>query len=408
VRGSVRKRGRSWEYNVDVGLAAAQRCQECNKRLWIERRPLDACPTCGGKLAETEERRRAIKGGYPTQKECQAALAKVLTAVDEARYVAPSRITLKDYLTQEWLPAIEGTIRPTTYSSYKMLIERHIVPELGLLKLQKLTAARINAFYAKLLKEGRCRGSGGLSPASVCRVHAALHRALRDAVRWERLTTSPADAADPPRSSQTQRDLPAWNREQLGAFLAHVAEDRLSAMWRVLAMTGARRGEVLGLRWEDLDLEAATLVIRRSLVPVNGEVKVSEPKTARGRRTIALDPETLAALRAHAARQADEQSEWDKAWTDSGYIFTREDGQPLHPERISALFRRLVKAACLPTIPLHGLRHTHATLALSAGVNPRIVSGRLGHATVALTLDVYSHVLPQADAEAAERIAALI
>ena len=143
------------------------------------------------------------------------------------------------------------------------------------------------------------------------------------------------------------------------------------------------------------------------MVPMGAKVLISEPKTARGRRRIALDPLTLEALKAHAAKQADERACCD-AWNETGYIFTTEDGQPLDPHRISKAFERHLHAAALPRIPLHGLRHTYATLALSSGVNPRIVSGRLGHSTVALTLDIYSHVLPQADQDAADRIAALI
>jgi integrase len=244
-------------------------------------------------------------------------------------------------------------------------------------------------------------------PATVRRIHATLHRALKDAVRWSRLATNPVDAADPPRGKAEQRDLPAWSGQQLAAFLQTVKDERLFCFWRLLAMTGARRGEALGLRWEDLDVEAATITIRRALVPLGADVLISEPKTTRGRRTIALDPATFAALKAHAARQADERSACD-AWTETGYIFTTEEGRPLDPHRISKAFERHLRAAALPRIPLHGLRHTYATLALSSGVNPRIVSGRLGHSTVALTLDIYSHVLPQADHEAADRIAALI
>jgi integrase len=172
-------------------------------------------------------------------------------------------------------------------------------------------------------------------------------------------------------------------------------------------MTGCRRGEALGLNWDDLDLEANTITIRRALVPLGATVIVSEPKTARGRRRIALDPLTIEALKDHAALQADEQTRCE-SWNETGYIFTTEEGQPLGPHRISKTFERHLHAAALPRIPLHGLRHTYATLALSSGVNPRIVSGRLGHSTVALTLDIYSHVLPQADAEAAQRIAALV
>ena len=410
MRGHIRRRGKaSFEYIVDIGLASAQRCQSCNRRFWVERKPRESCPKCGGKLRETEERRRAIKGGYATRKACQAALNKVLVAVEARSFVPTTRITLKAFLLAEWLPAVKGTLRPTTYASYAMLAQEHVIPRLGGLQLQRLNAAAINALYAYLLEEGRVRGEGGLSTSSVRRVHAVLHRACRDAVRWGRLTTNPVEAADPPKTSAEHSDrLPVWTGAQLAAFLASVADDRLYALWRLLAMTGMRRGEALGLQWSCLDMESSTVTICRAWVPVNGIGQMSEPKTKRGRRTIALDPVTLAALKAHAARQADEQLHWDETWRNSGFVFTGTDGQPLHPWVVSKAFRIQIKAAMLPPIPLHGLRHTYATLALAAGINPRIVSARLGHATVALTLDVYSHVLPQADQEAADRIAELL
>jgi integrase len=290
-----------------------------------------------------------------------------------------------------------------------MLAKQHIVPRLGNLPLQKLSAGAINSLYAHLAEHGRVHGEGALSASSVRRVHAVLHRACRDAVRWGRLTVNPVDAADPPKvSAEHSEKLPAWSGEQLGAFLRHVADDRLFALWRLLAMTGMRRGEALGLKWDDLDMETGTVTIRRSWIPVNGIPQMSEPKTKRGRRTIALDPVTFEALKAHAARQADEQADWEEAWVNSNFVFTRENGEPLHPWKVSKTFRDHFKAAALPAIPLHGLRHSYATLALSSGVNPRIVSARLGHSTVALTLDVYSHVLPQQDRDAAEAIADLL
>jgi integrase/predicted RNA-binding Zn-ribbon protein involved in translation (DUF1610 family) len=328
MRGHVRRRGKtSFEYIVDIGTASAQRCQSCNRRFWIERKPRESCPKCGGQLRETEERRRAIKGGFATQRECQAALNKVLTAVEARTFVAPTRITVKAFLLNEWLPAVKGTVRPTTYASYTMLAKEHIIPRLGGLQLQNLTPAAVNALYAYLAEEGRVRGQGGLSASSVRRVHAVLHRACRDAVRWGRLTVNPVAAADPPKASAEHVErLPVWTAEQLSAFLASIADNRLFALWRLLAMTGMRRGEALGLAWEDLDMEAGRLTIRRAWVPVNGVAQMSEPKTRRGRRTIALDPVTFEALKAHAARQADEQSQCVGAWVDSCFVFTRKDG----------------------------------------------------------------------------------
>ena len=202
---------------------------------------------------------------------------------------------------------------------------------------------------------------------------------------------NPVAGADPPKASAEHHDrLPVWNAEQLSAFLGHVADDRLYALWRLLAMTGMRRGEALGLGWEDTDMEQGSLTIRRAWIPVNGVAQFSEPESRRSQRTIALDPVTVEALRAHAARQAGEQRTWQGSAAEVGLVFTRLDGRPLVPWVVSKAFREHSKAAILPPIPLHGLRHTYATLALASGVNPRIVSGRLGHATVALTLDVYS------------------
>jgi integrase len=409
MRGHIRKRGDpgSYEYIVDVGMAVAQRCQSCGRRFWLERKPKEHCPTCGGELTDSEERRRKTQAGFASRKEAETAMNKVMAAVAEQSYVVTTRISLREFLLKEWLPAIKGTLRPTTYASYEMHVAGHIIPALGALPLAKLTAPAINAFYAQLLEDGRTNGHGGLSPATVRRIHATLHRAGRDAVRWQRLAVNPVSSADPPRGQSTVRDLPAWNATQLAGFLSSVKDDRLSALWRLMAMTGMRRGEALGLRWDDLDLEAATITIRRALVPLGGKVEVSEPKTVRGRRRIALDPVTLQALKDHAGRQADERSASEK-WAETGYIFTTEDGEPLDPHRLSKTFEHHLRAAALPRIPLHGLRHTYATLALSSGVNPRIVSGRLGHSTVALTLDIYSHVLPQQDQDAADRIAALI
>ena len=185
-----------------------------------------------------------------------------------------------------------------------------------------------------------------------------------------------------------------------------MSQDRLYPLWRFLAMTGCRRGEALGLTWRDLDIEGGRVAIVRALVPIGGKLIETEPKTKRGRRLIALDAETVVVLRVHAAAQLSEQQELGDDWIDSGRVFTARSGEQLHPERISALFARLVRTAALPPIPLHGLRHTYASLALAKGVNAGIVSRRLGHATVAFTLDIYSHVLPQVDAEAAEVIAA--
>ncbi len=165
-----------------------------------------------------------------------------------------------------------------------------------------------------------------------------------------------------------------------------------------------RRGEALGLRWSDVDLENGRLAVRRALIPISRDVVVSEPKTVKGRRVIALDPGTVEVLKAQAARQLEEQKEWDELWIESGLVFTAENGAALDPESVTRYFRQAVRRSMLPSIRLHDLRHTHATLALQAGIHPKVVSERLGHATVSITLDTYSHAIPAMQEEAAALI----
>ena len=408
MRGHLRKR-RTWEYILELGPQAAQRCTSCGRRHWVEGKDRKTCPACGGELGETIERRQRCQAGFATRKVAEVALTTVLSNLENGIYSERKDVTLEEFLLQEWLPAIENTIRSTTHASYSNHVQKHILPALGQVKLKKLTPVMINALYARLRKDGKVCGSGGLSANSVRRVHATLHRALNDAVRWDRLARNPCDAADPPRlgldpAEKTQ----AWTNLELRQFLEAVKFDRLYPLWLTLAMTGLRRGEALALRWTDVDLERARVSVRRSLVPINGTVEVHEPKTSRGQRLVALDPFTVSVLKAWSRRQKEERLEGGPAWTDSGLVFTRADGKLIHPERLSKGFRVAVKKSGLRQIHLHDLRHTHATLALEAGVHPKVVSDRLGHSTVAITLDIYSHAIPALSEEAAATVAALV
>jgi len=304
---------------------------------------------------------------------------------------------------------VKATIRPSTYNSYVQHVECHIVPHIGTVKLQKLSGAQVNVLYAKLAESGRKDGKSGLSAMTIHHVHACLHKACKDAVRWGHISRNPLDAADPPRKkSDGTKEMQTWTKEQLKAFLEAVQDERLSPLWHTIAMTGMRRGEAIGLRWSDVDLEAGRLSVRRALIPINREVVVREPKTAKGRRVIALDPATVEVLKAQAARQLDEQRDWDEAWVETGLVFTQENGEALDPETVTRYFRQAVKKSMLPQIRLHDLRHTHATLALQAGIHPKVVSERLSHATISITLDTYSHAIPAMQEGAAALIAELV
>jgi integrase len=200
----------------------------------------------------------------------------------------------------------------------------------------------------------------------------------------------------------------AWTAAEARRFLEHVADDRLYAMWALFLATGLRRGEIAGLRWADVDLDRANPSVRRSRVSVAWHVHDSEPKTRASRRAVSLDARVVAILRAHRRHQLEERLAWGAAWIDSGYVFTRENGEPLHPETIATSFPSLVAGAGVSKIRLHDLRHTSASLALAAGIHPKIVCERLGHSSIAITLDLYSHVAPGLQAEAADKLGRVI
>ncbi len=218
--------------------------------------------------------------------------------------------------------------------------------------------------------------------------------------------SNPADRAH--RLSKRRNEMKTWNASELATFLSSVQGDRLYGLWRLAATTGVRRGELLGLRWADVDLERATVRIVRAYVRGAGGLHYGEPKTASGRRMIALDPVTVGVVRSHRARQAEERLAWGAGYQDGDLLFARENGTPLDPDSVTGFFERIVRELRLPRIRLHDLRHTHATLALSAGIHPKVVQERLGHSSIAMTLDLYSHSIPAMQADAADRIAALI
>jgi len=374
VRGHVYRRGETWTYVVDVGHDT------------------------------TGRRRQTSKGGFPAKKEAQAALNVAINALQQGTYVEPTAITVAHFLRERWLPAARGTIRSTTYSSYEMHVRCYLIPAFGPLRLQQVTPLAINAFYAELSKGWN--GRSVLSAASVRRIHATLHRALRDAVRWQLIVRNPAGAADPPRARRPE--MKVWTPTQLHVFLSEAAGDRHYTLWLFYILTGVRRGEALALRWSDIDLRAGTAAIRRSLVPVDHSLVFGEPKTERGRRLIGLDSDLVSALGKHGRNQAKERLRLGSAYEDQDLVFAHQDGKPLHPERLSRWFSKLVGTTDAPHIRLHDLRHLHATLALAAGIAPRVLADRLGHSTTAVTTDTYQHVLPDLDHDAARRVAALV
>jgi integrase len=353
----------------------------------------------------TGKRRQKWHSGYRTKKDAERALTELLAAKDSGTYLEVTKQTFGGFIP-EWLAAIKPTIRPSTHHSYRRNLQLHVLPHLDSVQLRRIDAGMLNGLYAALLADGRKNyAGGGLSPRSVQYVHAIIHRALRDAVRWGRLARNPADAADPPKASRPESIT--WSADELRTFLEATRGSRYWAGYLLLATTGLRRGECLGLRWQDLDLDAGRASIRQTVIAIRHTVMIGTPKTASGRRTVTLDSGTVAALREHRARQAAERLLMGAGWTDTDLVFCHPDGTALHPERFSRGFAEWVQKIGLPRIRLHDLRHGWATLALQKGIQPKVVQERLGHANIAITLDTYSHVTAGLHEEAAEDVAAM-
>ena len=327
---------------------------------------------------------------------------------------ADERMTVGRYLP-EWLAAHGMEIRPGTYIYYGKLIRLHLLPRLGGVRLVQLAPTTLQRLYADLVAE-KATGGAGLSPSSVAVIHQILHAALRRAAEHGLVARNVADLVRPPR--RVPPDIRPLSATQARALLEVARGERLEAVFVLALASGLRIGELLALRWSDVDLERRQLSVRRTLSWLPAHLRgvstpsFGEPKTSRSRRRILLADPAIAALRTHRARQAEERlragTAWAAEWHESDLVFCSEAGEPLRGEHVRRIHRRLLRAAALPRIRFHDLRHTCATLLLLANINPKVVSELLGHSSVAMTLDVYSHVLPDMQEDAAEVLAAAL
>jgi integrase len=345
------------------------------------------------------KRRYMNKTVRGTKKDADTYLSRTLTEISAGTFVQQSSLSLNEFLDDWLVSAARPRVSERTYAEYAALVRRYVRQPLGKTLLSDLRALQIQNLYSQMQERG-------LSPRVVRYTHAVLSSALKQAVRWGMLQRNPAELVQLPKL--TRKEMQAMTPEEATKFLTTVESDRYSALFSLALTTGMRPEEYLGLRWTDVDLAKASVTVQRALVwrTKGGGWYFTEPKTSRSRRTMPLPTSMVLALSEHKRHQSEERLRLGAEWQDNGLVFTTALGTPLNISNLTAKhFKPALKRAGLPrTIRLYDLRHTCATLLLSAGENPKVVSERLGHASITLTLDVYSHVLPGMQKAASDKL----
>jgi integrase len=328
-----------------------------------------------------------------TRGEVSEKLTKAMADRDDGLVFDADNLKVGEYLERWLVDSVLDTVRPTTYERYEQIVRIHVRPALGSVKLKNLTPVHVRGLYREKLEEG-------LSARTVQYIHVTLHKALKQAVQDGLI---PRNATEAVKAPQVRREeMRPLSAEQVKVLLEVARGDRLEALYVLAIHTGLRQGELLGLKWEDVDLESGTLRVRRTLVTAKGGPVLTAPKTKGSRRSVKLTQGAVEALRSHLKHQLQEIDRAGSLWRENGLMFASESGEPLDRRYLtSCRYKALLKRAELPMIRFHDLRHTCATLLLSKNVNPKIVSEMLGHASIAITLDTYSHVLPNMRDQAA-------
>ena len=371
ARGHIQRRGkRSWRIKVDAG-----------------RNP---------KSGKRDTKYLTVHG---KKRDAERKLAEVLHQIDTGQFIEPTKLTVAAYLDR-WLEDCARTsVSRTSFERYADLLRLHVAPHLQGVPLSKLQPLQIQGLYGHLLTKGRRRGEGGLNPRTVRHVHTTLKRALQQAVRWRLLPFNPADAVDPPKCEQAE--VQVLDDDQVKALLRAAEGTGFYAPIVLTLNTGLRRGELLALRWRDVSLDRGELAVRQSLEQTRAGLRFKPPKTRRSRRTITVPATAVAILRGHRLQQMQERMQLGFGRDKLDLVFGRQDGEPQNPRTFSKHFAALARRAGLEAITFHGLRHTHITMLLRQNVHPKVASERAGHSSVAITLDVYSHVVPSLQADVA-------
>ena len=346
----------------------------------------------------TGPKRKTLYG--KTRREVDEKLTAAKADRDRGLLFDADSLTVGRYLERWLADSVRDTVKAITYETYERLIRLHLAPTLGRLKLKNLTPTHVRGLYREKL-------DSGLSPSSVQRIHALLHKALTQAVNDGLIPRNATDPVKPPRPSRNE--MKTLTPEQAHVFLEAAKNDRLRALYIVAIHTGLRQGELFGISWDDVDLEAGTLSVHRTLSGAKGGPKFTTPKNNKTRR-VRLTPQAAEALRDHRKRQLEERMRLAGLWQDHGLVFCSTVGTPLSRHNVyNRSFKPLLERAGLPySLRFHDLRHTFATLMASSGGHAKVVQEMLGHASINITLDLYSHVLPDMQEDAVDRLGVML
>ena len=336
---------------------------------------------------------------FDTQREANAWRHKTVEQRRQGLVFAGSKVLLSKFL-DEWLVVAKTSVRPNTYHQYSQIVHQHINPMLGEILLKDLRPDHVQSLYTKKLEDG-------VSPSTTRMIHAVIHRSLNDALKLGLIVRNVSDSVTRPKVPR--KEMKTLDDYQVRLLIQAAESSQMEALFWVAVTTGLRQGEILGLKWSDLDWQTRRTHVQRQVQRRKGEGLVfCEPKSASGRRVIVLGQSTIDKLRQYKKDQQNDRMLAGNKWQEHDLIFPSPIGTPLDPSNIVKAYKRSLKAAGLPEIRFHDLRHTAATLMLQQGINPKIVQERLGHSDISLTLNTYSHVLPHMQEEAAEKMDELL
>jgi integrase len=345
----------------------------------------------------TGKRRRKKQRGFKTKRDAEKALALMEAEVYKGTYFEPSSMLIKEHMN-DWFKSKKNSISIQTANTYEAYLKNRIIPYIGNVQLAQLSPILLQNFVNELKEEG-------LASSSIKKIYSIIKGALDYAVNMELLPSNPITKIQLPKDSK--KEIVVWDVPEIQSFQKAACLDRLYPAFYLAITTGMRRGEILGVRWKDVDLEKGMLNVRQTLSK-DGRQFLPGAKTSAGIRSIKLSNDTIVLLKKQKTVVAKEKLSYGPEYEDNDLIICTSKGTPINPENLKRTFQRLIKEANVPSIRLHDLRHTHATMLLASGVNAKVISERLGHTNIKTTLDIYSHVLPSMQEEAANQIDTLL